>query len=273
MLSAVVQVQAQDEIRLFDGIAPGETGTLPAESADTTGRRVGGASVTRISNVGVPTITIFKPAVNNSGAAMIVCPGGGYNILAYDLEGVEICRWLNDLGITAILLKYRVPRRAGREKHDAPLQDAQKAVHYVRSHHQELNINPNRIGIMGFSAGGHLAAMTCNSYDTDTVSLRPDFCLLVYPAYLMGEQLGTLSPEIKVSSQTPPTMIVQAENDEPHINSALSYFYALKQVKVPATMHLYPNGGHGYGLRDTDATVNEWTDRAEQWLRSLGMIE
>ncbi|MDR1379943.1 MAG: alpha/beta hydrolase [Tannerella sp.] len=285
VMSAVsMNAFSQDEaIRLFPGGAPGEKGALPAENVDVTGNKVGGETVQRMGNVTEPAITVYHPVQELAcGTAMIVCPGGGYNILAYDLEGTEICDWLNDLGITAVLLKYRVPRREGLEKHAAPLQDAQRAVSYVRAHAGELNINPARIGIMGFSAGAHLSAMASNHPQEHTYpavdacdghSSRPNFCLLVYPAYLSGETVGALSPEIKVSSATPPTMLVQAEDDKSHINSSLSYYYALKEAGVPATMHLYSKGGHGYGLRDTKAVVNEWPERAEYWLRSLGFIE
>lgn len=274
---------SQDEVKLFPGGAPGEKAVLPEESVDLTGNKVAGETVQRMSNVSDPMITVYHPVQElANGTAMIVCPGGAYNRLSYDMEGTEICDWLNDLGITAILLKYRVPRREGREKHDAPLQDAQRAISYVRANYEALNVNPDRVGIMGFSAGAHLSVMVSNSYNErtypatdgfDQADLRPDFCLLVYPAYLDGEKFGMLAPEIKVSSNTPPTMLVQSEDDKSYINSSLFYYYALKEAGVPAVMHLYSDGGHGYGMRDTKATVNEWPDRAETWLRSLGVIE
>ena len=279
-----LQVFSQDkEIRLFPGGVPGEKGNLPEEVASITGNKVAGETVQRISNVSDPVITIYQPVQElANGTAMVVCPGGGYTILAYDLEGTEICEWLNDMGITAVLLKYRVPRREGVEKHAAPLQDAQRAVSYVRAHAEALHIYPERIGIMGFSAGAHLSVMVCNNPEEhtypvvdecDKFSSRPDFCLLVYPAYLSGDTFGTLATEIKVSSKTPPTMLVQSQDDKSHINSSLFYYYALKEASVPVTMHLYSQGGHGYGMRDTKAVVNEWPERAEYWLRSLGMIE
>ena len=267
----------ENPILLFPKGAPGETIKL-IEKADTDGGKTGGESVLRITNVSEPTITIYHaPDEVASGAAMIVCPGGGYNILAYDLEGDEVCEWLNNLGITAVLLKYRVPRREGLEKHEAPLQDVQRAIGYVRANAENLNIDPKRIGVMGFSAGGHLAAMvlkrTYPAIDaTDKVSCRPDYCLLVYPAYLDGENFQ-LAPELKVSSATPPTMLIQAEDDKSYINSSIFYYYALKEAGVPAWMHLYSQGGHGYGLRDTGASVNEWPDRAEDWFREIGLIE
>ncbi|WP_455625748.1 alpha/beta hydrolase [Parabacteroides sp.] len=271
----------ENPILLFPKGAPGETIKL-IEKADTDGGKTGGESVLRITNVSEPTITIYHaPDEVASGAAMIVCPGGGYNILAYDLEGDEVCEWLNNLGITAVLLKYRVPRREGLEKHEAPLQDVQRAIGYVRANAENLNIDPKRIGVMGFSAGGHLAAMVSNNFlkrtysaidATDKVSCRPDYCLLVYPAYLDGENFQ-LASELKVSSATPPTMLIQAEDDKSYINSSIFYYYALKEAGVPAWMHLYSQGGHGYGLRDTGASVNEWPDRAEDWFREIGLIE
>ena len=275
-------IMAQDKpIQLFPKGAPGEQTKL-IEKALPEGGKVGGASVLRLSGVSDPTITIY-PASDEvaTGAAMVVCPGGGYEILAYDLEGDEICQWLNEIGVTAVLLKYRVPRRTGLEKHTTPLQDVQRAISLVRSKAEELNLDPQRIGVMGFSAGAHLAAMASTSYDkrtypevdaADKVSCKPDFCLLVYPAYLDGPNF-TIAPELKVTAQTPPTMLVQTEDDKSYINSSLFYYYALKEAGVPATMHLYSKGGHGYGLRDTGNAVNEWPYRAEEWFMELGVIE
>lgn len=277
----IVNSMAQETpILLFPNGAPGETIKL-VERADTDGGTTGGRSVLRITNVGEPTITIYPaPEEIATGAAMLVCPGGGYNILAYDLEGDEICEWLNDIGITAVLLKYRVPRREGLEKHEAPLQDAQRALGFIRANAEKYSIDPNLIGVMGFSAGAHLSAMLSNNNvertypkidATDQVSCRPDFCLLVYPAYLAGENFQ-LSPDLKVSSQTPPTMIIQTEDDKSHINSSLFYYYALKEAGVQAWMHLYSSGGHGYGLRDTGEAVNGWPTRVEDWFLELGIL-
>jgi acetyl esterase/lipase len=274
---------AQETIELFPGKVPGEKGNLPPESVDTGGNKVGGETVARISNVSKPVITVYKaPKEISTGTAFIVCPGGGYNILAYDLEGTEICEWLNELGINAILLKYRVPRRVGLEKHTAPLQDAQRAISYVRAHAKELGVNPERIGIMGFSAGAHLSAMASNAQENrtypvidenDNYSCQPDFCMLIYPAYLSGETIASTASDVKVTKNTPPTLLIQAEDDKNLINSSIAYFYALKEAGAPATLHIYPTGGHGYGIRDTKATVNLWYERAEDWLRTLGLIE
>ena len=272
---------AQKSVLLFPDVAPGEKRTM-TETRDDTGDKVGELSVLRVSNVGSPAITIYpaNPDVA-SGAAMVVCPGGGYYLLAYDLEGTEVCDWLNAAGITAILLKYRVPRRPNRPMYEAPLQDVQRAISYVRAHADELGIDPERIGVMGFSAGAHLSVMASTAYDkrsylpideVDKVSCRPDYCLLVYPAYLSGKNFQ-LAPEIKVTKDVPPTMIIQAEDDKSYIDSSLFYYYALKQAGVPVWMHLYSNGGHGYGLRDTGCMVNEWPDRAEDWFQELGVFD
>lgn len=272
---------AQDSpILLFPDGAPGESTTLN-EKADRSGGYTGGESVLRITDVSEPTITVYSPSEElATGSAIIVCPGGGYNILAYDLEGDEVCQWLNELGITAVLLKYRVPRRDGLAKHAAPLQDVQRAISYVRAKAKELNIDDKRIGVMGFSAGAHLAATVSNNYAqktypakdaVDHVSCRPDFCLLVYPAYLDSGNFQ-VAPEVKPTKDTPQTMIIQAEDDKSYINSSLFYYYALKETGVPAWMNLYSKGGHGYGLRDTGATVNEWPNRAEDWFREIGLL-
>lgn len=268
-------------VLLFPKGAPGEKAKM-IEKADKEGGKVGGESVLRITNVSEPTLTIYPaPEEIATGTAILICPGGGYEILAYDLEGDEVCEWLNNIGITAVLLKYRVPRRAGLEKHEAPLQDLQRAMGYVRTHAEELNIDPERIGVMGFSAGAHLSAMLSTNFskrtyppvdNADKTSCRPDFCLLVYPAYLHGENFQ-LAPELKVSSETPPTLIIQTEDDKSFIDSSLFYYYALKEAGIPASMHLYSKGGHGYGLRDTGTPVNEWPDRAEDWFHEIGAIE
>ena len=275
-----VPLLAQQKVVLFPKGAPGETVQL-VEKDDTSGRKVAGRTVLRKTDVSSPEIAIYPaPPASSPAPAMMVCPGGGYGILAYDMEGTEICSWLNSLGFTAVLLKYRVPRREGRAKHEAPLQDAQRALSYVRYHADELGIDAHKIGVMGFSAGAHLSAMASTSFATrtyeaidevDAVSCRPDFCLLVYPAYLSAKNFS-LSPEVKVTSEVPPTMMVQAEDDQWFVDSSLFYYYALKQAKVPATLHLYSSGGHGYGMRKTGHPVNEWPSRAADWFRELQLI-
>jgi len=252
------------------------------EKEDLSGSKVAGCPVLRISDVSEPTLTFYPaPADNNSGATIIVNPGGGYNILAYNLEGTEICKRFNSHGVNCVLVKYRVPRREGLEKHQAPLQDLQRAIAYTRSHAKAWNIDPDRIGVMGFSAGAHLAAVASNNFNErtypqvdgfDNVSLRPDFCVLIYPAYLDGENFS-IAPELKVTGNTPPTFIVQTQDDHRLLNSSIFYYYALKEAKVPVSMNLYPTGGHGYGLRNTGDWVNEWPYRVMSWLREIKMVK
>lgn len=271
----------EKEILLFPKGAPGENVKLK-QVDDASGNKVAGCPVLRVGNVSEPTLTFYPaPVENNSGVTIIVNPGGGYNILAYNLEGTEICKRFNSYGVNCVLVKYRVPRREGLEKHEAPLQDVQRAIAYTRSHAKEWNINPDKIGVLGFSAGAHLSAVASTNYSSrtypridsyDDVSLRPDFTVLVYPAYLSADNFR-ISPELKVDSNTPPTILIQTQDDKSFIDSSLFYYYALKQANVPAAMHLYPSGGHGYGARNTGHTVNEWPHRVLSWLRDIKMIE
>ena len=271
----------QNPIILFPNGAPGETEKM-VENEDISGSKVAGCPVLRISNVSEPTITFYPaPVDNNSGTTIIVNPGGGYNILAYNLEGSEICKRFNSFGINCVLVKYRVPRRDGLPKHTAPLQDLQRAIAYTRAHAKEWNIDENKIGVMGFSAGAHLSVMASNSFGEltysaidawDKVSVRPDFCMLIYPAYLDGENFSA-APDIKITDKTPPTFLLQSQDDSNYINSSLFYYYALKEAGVLSAMHLYPSGGHGFGLRNTGHLVNEWPFRAISWLRDIGMLD
>jgi len=264
--------------------APGETGGIGAE-VDTTkpGQDPAGKRVIRLGNVTNPTLTVYTPAADkDTGAAVVVFPGGGYNILAMDLEGTEICEWLNRIGVTGILVKYRVPAQPNSPRGGAPLQDAQRAMRLARAHAVEWHINPARIGVMGFSAGGHLAALVSNNFNkptyepvdaADQSNARPDFTILVYPAYLTGDkEMTTVSPALPVSDKTPPTLLIQAEDDPIPVEGSLVYYRALRNAKVPAEMHLYPAGGHGYGLRSPVAPLNTWPLRAEEWMRSLGLL-
>lgn len=265
--------------------APGDTGGLPAEQDTTkpTDSLVAGKPVIRLGNVSQPTISVYRPAADkDTGTAVLVCPGGGYSILALDLEGTEVCAWLNSIGVTGVLLKYRVPKRAGRERFAAPLQDAQRAMGLIRQHAAQWHLATNRIGILGFSAGGHLAAATsCNfgqrTYpvvdEADAQSCRPDFAVLVYPAYLTVQTNGDrIAPELPVSARTPPTFLVMTEDDPVRVENALGYALALKNAGVAADLHLYPKGGHGYGLRRTADTVTTWPDRATDWMRHLALL-
>jgi acetyl esterase/lipase len=196
-----------------------------------------------------------------------VFPGGGYRILAFDLEGSEACEWLNSIGVNAALVKYRVPAAPNALRYAAPLIDAQHAFEVVRAHAAGWHIDAHRIGVIGFSAGGHLAALASNS------PFRPDFALLIYPAYLTGEKdLTQLAAELTVSADTPPTFLIQTEDDGVHVENSLVYYAALKKWKVPAEMHIFAKGGHGYGLRPTSEPVTHWPKLAEAWLRSRGLL-
>ncbi len=222
----------------------------------------------RLANVSDPTLTFYPAAAGeNTGAAVIVFPGGGYRILAWDLEGSEICEWLNSIGVNAALLKYRVPEAPDVPRYQAPLEDAQHALTLMRARATEWHFDAHKVGVIGFSAGGHLAALLSNS------DLRPDFAMLIYPAYLTEEKdLSVMAPEFKVSPQTPPTFLVQTEDDPVHVENSLVYYAALKKNKVPAEMHIFATGGHGYGLRKTAEPVTQWPQLAEGWLRSRGLI-
>ncbi len=264
--------------------------TVPGEKGDIGDEQLlppqGERPVDRLTNVTVPTITVYKPSeVKDTGAAVLICPGGGYHILAMDLEGTEVADWLNSIGVTGIVLKYRVPRRKDREKHLAPLQDAQRAMSLVRQQADQWGIAKDRIGILGFSAGGHLAATASTNFDqrayeaiddTDKISCRPDFTVLVYPAYLTGEGANAsnsgLAPEIRVSDKTPPTFFAHAGDDRIGPENSITMYLALKQAGVPAELHVYGNGGHGFGLRPSEHPCSTWPQRCEQWMRSRGLL-
>jgi acetyl esterase/lipase len=242
---------------------------------------IAGRSIIRLGNVSNPTITLYQPRENSSRQAVVVFPGGGYAILAIDLEGTEICEWLNSIHVTCVLLKYRVPNSGPYPKSAAALQDAQRAVGIVRAHAADWHVDPQRIGVLGFSAGAHLAAALSTHFDNrlydpvdsaDQQSCRPDFALLIYPGYLaLAEQNFVLNPDLPVSGQTPPEFLVQAEDDFAHVENSLLYYRALKNAKVSVEMHLYAQGGHGYGLRPTALPVTRWPELAEKWLRTIAM--
>lgn len=276
--------QEHKSMPLWPKTAPGEAGGIGAE-VDTTkpNEDPAGKRIIRLGNVTQPTLTVYKPAAaKDTGAAVVVFPGGGYQILAMDLEGTEICEWLNTIGVTGILVKYRVPAQPTSARGAAPLQDAQRAIRLARAHSQAWHIDPSRIGVIGFSAGGHLAAMLSNNFgkltyesvdEADHSNARPDFAMLIYPAYLTTDkELALVSPALPVTSQTPPTLLIQAEDDGIPVENSLVYYRALKNAKVPVTMHLYSAGGHGYGLRSPVAPLNTWPKRAEEWMISIGLL-
>lgn len=254
--------------------APGDPVPNPygAESDQTkpTENLVAGRRVIRLGNVTQPTLSIFRPKPGAPAAvrdtAVMVFPGGGYHILAWDLEGTEVCDWLNSQGITAGLLKYRVPKRQGMPDHAAALADAQQALMLMRTHATEWGYDAHRIGALGFSAGGHLCAALAAA--GTNAATRPDFNILIYPGSLVekGEN-GKLTGAVTVTAQTPPTFLVMAQDDGVRVENPIYYYLALHAAKVPAELHLYPKGGHGYGLRRTADNVTTWPDRAIEWLQ------
>jgi acetyl esterase/lipase len=272
---------------VWPGKVPGDYGTIGPERV-----RAPSDAPTKdakwITNVTKPTITVFRPANGkNTGAAMVICPGGGYWNLAWDLEGEEVAAWLNSLGMTGIVLKYRVPRRPGQPEPlpaPGPLLDSQRAVSLVRSRAKEWEIDPNRIGIVGFSAGGHLAVMTATYFDKrayepiddiDKVSCRPNFAVVVYPGYLVPEDKDTdvLAPYIRIPVGTPPMFLVQASDDpESGPENSVAMYLALKQAHVPAELHVYAEGGHGFGVRKSSRPCSTWPERCVAWLRNQGVL-
>ena len=252
---------------------------------------VAGRPWTYINTVSLPTITVYPPSARNSGTAVLVFPGGGYQILAIDLEGTEVCDWLTSKGITCVLVKYRVPGEDKLPKSGSypsspeALEDAQRALSLVRAHAAQWHIDPHRIGVLGFSAGGHLAAAMSvhfphRLYPTvdaaDGQSCRPDFAVALYPGHLsLGHNSFALNPDIarRISRQTPPTFLLQNEDDHvDRVEDSLSYYAALKKAGVPVEMHLYPHGGHAFGLRRTQLAATAWPQLVETWLASLGML-
>jgi acetyl esterase/lipase len=279
------------------GVPDSQPARAQESVATYTKKPVAGRPWTYIENVSVPTITVYSPNAGlNTHVAMLVFPGGGYQILAIDLEGTEICDWFVSRGITCVLLKYRVPNSgphwdAKCHCHITPhpltaLQDAQRAMGLVRAHAAEWQVDPHKIGVIGFSAGGHLVAAISNDWRkriyrrvdaADDLSARPDFAIGVYPGHLWESDTAhspiAFNPDIHVTRQTPPTFLVQAETDSvDNVNQSLAYYVALEKVGVPVEMHLYVNGGHAFGLRRTKDPITEWPLLVERWLGTIGMV-
>jgi acetyl esterase/lipase len=289
-------------VPIWPGAAPDAQPVTDAESMkQMTDSLIAGKPWVEIENVSQPTMTVYSPKGKNTGAAVVVFPGGGYKILAIDLEGTEVADWLTSKGITCVLLKYRVPFSGpywDSEHHcrvypkaSMALEDAQRTMGLVRLHAAEWHIDPHKIGVLGFSAGGHLVAGMSTRFEqrlyptidaADQQSCRPDFAIAVYPGHLFkeGQDATTtndeqfkLQPDIQVTKQTPPTVLLQAENDNVDgVNQSLSYYIALKNAEVPVEMHLYAQGGHAFGLRPTKLPITEWPQLVETWLRTIGMV-
>jgi acetyl esterase/lipase len=261
--------QKMNLVHLWPGKVPGEKSAKHSTviSADTSN------NVMRISEVTDPSFIVFEAEPSHAnGAAVLICPGGGYSILAVDLEGYEIAKWLAKSGFMAFVLQYRVP-----QKPEGALQDAQRAIRLIRNDAATYKINPDKIGIMGFSAGGSLSARACTRFDektyppidkADELSARPSFGMLIYPAYLDNGPNKSLTPELTITTNTPPLFIFQT-SDDPYANSALVMAGALRESKIPVELHLYPEGGHGYGLRPGKLAADVWPKLAEKWLNRI----
>lgn len=251
-------------------------------------------------HVSRPTMTVYAPKGRNTRVAVVVFPGGGYQVLAMDLEGTEICDWLTSRGVTCVLLKYRVPNSGPTmvdghryyPKVQTALQDAQRTLGLVRQHAAQWQVDPHKIGVIGFSAGGHLVAAVSTHFAqrtyrpvdaADALSSRPDFAIAVYPGHLWAhedESRATrkqedlsLRPDIRVRATTPPTFLLQAENDDvDNVEQSLAYYVALQKAGVPTEMHLYAEGGHAFGLRAINGPIGRWPQLVEQWLHTIGML-
>lgn len=281
-----------EQVPIWPGDVPDALPHPPPESV--------GSDWPKVSHVSVPTMTRYPPKGHNTGAAVVVFPGGGYQILAMDLEGTEICDWATSRGITCILLKYRVPNSGPTwvdnhryyPKVQTALQDAQRTIGLVREHAAGWGVDPHKVGVIGFSAGGHLVAAVSTHFQhrtytpvdaADRLSSRPDFAMAIYPGHLWVHEdedhatrnendLG-LRPDIHPTADTPPTFIVMAEDDHVDgVEQALAYYVALHKAGVPTEMHLYAQGGHAFGLRKPNLPVGRWPELAERWLRAIGVL-
>jgi len=281
------------QVPIWPGAVPDAQPVPGPEYAVRSKELIGGRSVVGLYNVSRPTMTVYSPTGKNTGVAVVVFPGGGFEELAIDLEGTEVCDWLTSKGITCVLLKYRVPslpydwhckcRPDVLVKSSLALEDAQRTMGLVRLHAAELQIDPHKIGVLGFSAGGYLVAEISTDFQrrlyapvdaADKESCRPDFAVGVYPGHLwVGGGAYRLNPNVPVTRQTPPTFLVQAEDDNVDgVNQSVAYYIALKNAGVPVEMHLYAQGGHAFGLRRTKLPITRWPQLVETWLKTIGMI-
>jgi acetyl esterase/lipase len=277
-------------VDLWPGKTPGDVGIAGEEKSRIHPSPLVGPTKL-ITNVTKPTLTIYQPPKDtNTGTAMVICPGGGYWDLYWELEGEEVAAWLNSVGITGIILKYRVPRRPGDvrgEPAQGPLLDAQRAVSLVRSRAAEWGIDPNRIGMVGFSAGGHLAVATATSFEKrryepidaiDEISSRPDFAVACYSGYLKAKDKDEISSHLQVPANTPPILLAHANDDSEKVggsnaeHSAFMYI-ALKRAGVPVELHIFANGNHDFGVRQNDKLSSAWLQLCVNWLRSFGFLK
>jgi acetyl esterase/lipase len=281
------------QVPIWQGEPPDSQSVPGPEMMKTPDGMIAGKPTTWVSNVTWPTMTVYSPKGGNTGVAIVVFPGGGFEGLAIDLEGTEVCDWLTSEGVTCVLLKYRVPSlpydwHTDSRTHNLAistlaLEDAQRTMGLVRFHAAEWRIDPHKIGVLGFSAGGYLVAEISTNFEhrlyapvdaADKESCRPDFAVGVYPGHLWdGGDDHQLNPNVPVTRQTPPTFLVQAEDDNVDgVNQSLVYYIALKNAGVPVEMHLYAQGGHAFGLRRTNLPITAWPQLVETWLATIGMI-
>ena len=288
----VAEAQKPLVLELWPGKAPDEIGNIGSERIRMSPRldrkQVEVTEPTRlITDVTQPSITICRPPKEkNVGTAILICPGGGYWDLYWQLEGEEVAAWVNTMGVTGIILKYRVPRRPDEAKSEParrPLQDSQRALSLVRSKAKEWGLNPQRIGIVGFSAGGHLAIATATSFekriyeprdDIDNVSCRPDFAILAYPGYLKAKDKDELAPSLRVPPGTPPVFLAHGGDDiiSPPEHSVLMYL-ALKRAGIPAELHVYAGSTHDFGVRTNEHSCSAWKEACTSWLRQQGFLK
>jgi acetyl esterase/lipase len=281
LLSLNAEAAPSEPIPLWPEGVPGEAELkLPAESVEKKGEH----QIDIRSHVSNPTLT-FYPAPEPNGTAILVCPGGGYNILADSHEGTDVCEWLNKIGVSAALLRYRVPRREQLAKHEAPLQDVQRAMGILNKRATEWKIKTDRIGILGFSAGGHLAVMALTSDgtrtypldpdtdQTDNASVVPDFAVLGYPAYLLDEKnTDAISPEIVISEKTGPAFVFVAHGDDSWVEGSARFFIEMKRHKRDCELHIFGKGGHGFGFDKTSDEIKQWPVLAEKWMKAMALI-
>lgn len=273
-------------IDLWPGTPPGPAVELPAEADQTkpSDTLIAGRRIIKLGNVTTPQIAVYRPpAEKDTGAAVVICPGGGYHILAYDLEGTEVAEWLNGIGVTGIVLKYRVPFRDPDNRGLAGLQDAQRALSIVRHRAAEWSLDPQRIGILGFSAGGDVANRTVfraaeRQYDpvdaADTASCRPDFLVYIYGAGTVDRESGQIKPDLALAAPPPPAFFVHAWDDGVDVRNPLALATEWKRAGGQAEIHIFPTGGHGYGLRPVkDLPVTDWPALCTRWLKTAGLLD
>jgi acetyl esterase/lipase len=272
-------------LNLWPGPPPGETKTLPPEADQTKAadRLIAGRRIIKLGNVSTPQLAVYRPAKDqDTGAAVVICPGGGFNILAYDLEGTEVAAWLNTIGVTGIVLKYRVPFRDPAQRWLAPVQDAQRALGLVRANATAWGLDAKRIGILGFSAGGVTAAYAAllgeeRKYAAidraDTQPCRPDFALLIYSGGFVERGASEFKSPVPLPKEPPPMFFVHAFDDGVPVQNSLLLAAEVKKLGGSAEVHVYDAGGHGYGLRPVpELPVTTWPARAEEWLRRRGLL-